>query len=302
MSDYFHPQYRTTATSIYSFGIYLGGALSSVSGIMITGFGWRWTFGIMGIIGMVAGVLGLLLIKEPERGTFDAPKKLDGPAVIKPSPLTQFVRACTEMFVNPTCRWICVAGSFRFFGGYAIGYYMPSYFGNIPDYKDKYNTYLTLNAFVVSVGGFTSAIAGGFISDKLEKRIPTIKSWVCIFGSLLGCPMIAVCLLVQNNFAVSIIFLFFEYLVAECWTGPAITLLINAISPQNKGFAVSAYLFFATLSGTLSTFLLGQFSDSYQLTLYPERYGYILCAFVFFSYLGSIPFFYLAGRSYEDLL
>lgn len=93
MSDYFHPQYRTTATSIYSFGIYIGGALSSVSGVMITGVGWRWTFAIMGIIGIIAGVLGLLLIKEPVRGTFDAPKKADAPAVVKPSPLIQFLRA-----------------------------------------------------------------------------------------------------------------------------------------------------------------------------------------------------------------
>lgn len=61
----------------------------------------------------------------------------------------------------------------------------------------------------------------------------------------------------QNNFWVSITGLFFEYLFAECWSSPAITMLLNAISSQNKGFAVSAYLFFTTISGTISTFLLG---------------------------------------------
>ena len=79
-------------------------------------------------------------------------------------------------------------------------------------------------------------------------------------------------------------------------------MLLNAISPQNKGFAVSAYLFFTTISGTISTFLLGQFVETYSLKVIPQRYGYILCAFVFFSYLGSIPFFYLAGNSYKKLL
>ena len=79
-------------------------------------------------------------------------------------------------------------------------------------------------------------------------------------------------------------------------------MLLNAISPANKGFAVSAYLFFTTLAGTLSTFLLGQFQETFELKAYPERYGYILCAFVFFSYLGSIPFFLLAGNSYKALL
>jgi len=101
---------------------------------------------------------------------------------------------------------------------------------------------------------------------------------------------------------VSITALFFEYLFAECWSSPAITMLINAISPDNKGFAVSAYLFFTTISGTISTFLLGQFSETWDVKNYPARYGYILCAFVFFSYLGSIPFFYLAGNSYKEFL
>jgi len=42
-------------------------------------------------------------------------------------------------------------------------------------------------------------------------------------------------------------------------------MLINAISPDNKGFAVSAYLFFTTISGTISTFLLGLFAETYDL-------------------------------------
>jgi hypothetical protein len=48
--------------------------------------------------------------------------------------------------------------------------------------------------------------------------------------------------------------------------------------------------------------LLGQFATTYDLANHPERYGYILCAFVCFSYLGSLPFFFLAGRSYTAIV
>lgn len=48
-----------------------------------------------------------------------------------------------------------------------------------------------------------------------------------------------------------------EYLVAECWLSPCITMLLNTISPENKGFAVSAFLFAATIAGTISTALAG---------------------------------------------
>ena len=89
-----------------------------------------------------------------------------------------FLRACAEIFVNPTCRWVCIAGSFRFFGGYAIGYYLPSYFSSI--YSDDYTLYGYLNAGVVSGGGLISALTGGYICDRLEHRVPMIKAIVCM--------------------------------------------------------------------------------------------------------------------------
>lgn len=71
IADYFHPNYRTSANSIYSLGIYIGGALSSLTAVIITGLGWRWTFALIGFFGIGAGVLGIFLILEPSRGTFD---------------------------------------------------------------------------------------------------------------------------------------------------------------------------------------------------------------------------------------
>ena len=98
LADYFHPKYRTTANSIYSLGIYIGGALSSLTVLIITGVGWRWMFILVGIIGMGAGVIGFVFIKEPKRGNFD-PKKPDNfVAVKKPSPLVQFLASAKEIF------------------------------------------------------------------------------------------------------------------------------------------------------------------------------------------------------------
>ena len=89
---------------------------------------------IIGSIGVGAGLIGFVFIKEPPRGFFDVKKPENSIKVVKPPPFTQFLNACKEIFANPICRWVCIAGSFRFWGGYAIGYYMPAYFGAIyPD-------------------------------------------------------------------------------------------------------------------------------------------------------------------------
>jgi len=96
--------------------------------------------------------------------------------------------------VNPTSRWTTIAGSFRFFGGYAIGFFMPLYFGGV--YEDYDTEYSVINSVVVSLFGFLSALFGGMVSDHFYKKGEYMsKAYVCMFCSMMGIPMIAVCLL-----------------------------------------------------------------------------------------------------------
>ncbi len=74
ISDYFPPNWRTRANSIYSLGIYVGGGLSSLSILIITAVGWRWMFRIIGIVGLGSAVLTILFVREPKRGRYDPPK------------------------------------------------------------------------------------------------------------------------------------------------------------------------------------------------------------------------------------
>jgi len=39
--------------------------------------------------------------------------------------------------------------------------------------------------------------------------------------------------------------------------------------------------------------------NSFDVDKHPERAGHIMCVMVLFSYLGSIPWFYLSGLSYS---
>jgi MFS family permease len=294
ISDYFHPNYRATVNSLYNGAIYLGGALSSLAAIMIGGLGWRGTYIVIGISGIVAGVLGLFLILEPKRGRYDAPK---AKSTDERTTLQKFVAAAIECVVNPTPRWITIAASARFFAGYAIGYFMPSYFEGV--WKDDIKLYSSLNAIVVSLCGFASALLGGLISDYFSQRgVHMSKAYVCIAGSLLGVPTIIMCTLSKGNFYVAIAGLALEYFFAESWIGPAITMVIDTISPENKGFAVSAFLFFATISGTISTTILGKINVAQDAAEHPEIYGRNLAYWVSIAYLVSCPFFWLAGRTY----
>lgn len=150
ISDYFHPKYRTTANSVYNCAIYLGGGLASLASVIINIVGWRVTYDIIGIIGVVSGILGFILIKEPKRGQFDPKKKVDDRAKLlqehenepqavadeeKKNPIIEilfkFWEALKELFLNETCRYLVVAGVFRYWAGYSIGFFMPKFFGGV---------------------------------------------------------------------------------------------------------------------------------------------------------------------------
>jgi hypothetical protein len=102
---------------------------------------------------------------------------------------------------------------------------MPAFFGSIYT-TDQYKTlYSILNAFVIACAGFISSFCGALASDYFEKKNYMSKSYICILGSLLGCPTIAMCCLTTNSFYLSIAGLFLEYLFAECWSAPAIGMI-----------------------------------------------------------------------------
>lgn len=197
ISDYFHPDSRSFANAVYNLGIYFGGALSSLSIILISSIGWANTFTWMGLIGIGSGVVSFVFILEPPRLRFDPKKEKaeDEEEEEKPGAGTAFINSAREICANETCRYACIAASFRFFGGYAIGFFMPKYFGTVyPTYKDQYSI---ANAFVVSLCGMTSSLSGGYFSDVYEKKgFLMTKAYICVLSAVLGIPTIAMCCLV----------------------------------------------------------------------------------------------------------
>jgi dipeptide/tripeptide permease len=102
----------------------------------------------------------------------------------------------------------------------------------------------------------------GIISDKYEKQNMRIKPQVCCVMSLLAIPTSMTCFLVHDNFTISMTFLFLEYLLAEGWNSPAISMIQQVVDPSVKGVAISIYLFSVTIAGTIASVVVGAVSTS----------------------------------------
>ena len=67
VADYFPPEKRGIPNAILSTGNFIGIALSSISILLIKNFGWRQTYGIMGIVGIIPAALSLFMIRDPRK-------------------------------------------------------------------------------------------------------------------------------------------------------------------------------------------------------------------------------------------
>ena len=75
IADYFPPRQRARALAAFAFGIPLGTAAGTlVGGLLAANYGWRTSFIVVGLIGLLFAPLLRLTVRDPKRGGTDAVK------------------------------------------------------------------------------------------------------------------------------------------------------------------------------------------------------------------------------------
>lgn len=120
--------------------------------------------------------------------------------------------------------------------------------------------------------------------------------------SLLAIPTTVLCFAVNNSFPVSMTFLFLEYLLAEGWNSPAISMIQQVVDPSVKGVAISIYLFSVTIAGTIASVVVGAVSTAMHTKDNPALLGYICAVSCAVPSFFAILCFYVSGRHFEDFI
>lgn len=91
IADYFPPHQRARALAAFAFGIPLGTAAGTlVGGVLAVQYGWRTSFIVVGLLGLLLAPLLRLTVRDPKRGANDIarPAPVDG-APIQPPPAAE---------------------------------------------------------------------------------------------------------------------------------------------------------------------------------------------------------------------
>ena len=286
LADIFPERLIARVNGIFTSGIYIGGGLASLSIILDGQIGWKNTLLTIGSSGIIAILAVLLFVKEP-RETLNAAlieeqsliynrekysgvssgsdKQSEGNVNIIPlrdgvvEYVTTAVRNIRTVLESEEARYIFLAATLRYAAGFCIGVWKaPFVFEKFPGSE---NLFAGTNAVVVSVGGLLSSILGGYVSDLLAKpgsideNKGIARSWVPAVGSLLAVPAWVLFIKAPTP-ELSLLYLFSEYIFAECWFGPTLAALFNAVPNDRRGTAQGIFSVLTAI-GNFAPILIG---------------------------------------------
>ena len=294
IADYYPPEQRASALSIYALGIPIGSILGLLTGGWIAEFwGWRVAFFAVGIPGVLLAIVVKMTIAEPLRGMSD-PRSQSGPQEQPP-----FAETMATLLKNRTMMHIAMGGALTSFVGYGLGQWLPAYFIRLHGLGiAETATYFGL---VLGVASAVGTFLGGNLADRLAKRDERMYTWLPAGGVLFAFPFYLVAMLLdQPYFAIAILVV--PSLLNSLWLGPAFGTIQNLAPMRMRALASAILLFILNIIGLgLGPFLVGVLSDLLSDSYGQESLRYaILIATGAYFWAGA--HFLLAGRTIREAL
>lgn len=179
IGDLFPASRRAKALSVFMIGLPLGIALSFLgSSLLEQRFGWRFTFYIAAIPGLICAVLALL-IWEPVRGAAEV-HKITAAAKRKGSPYLLVLSI-------PTMWWIIASGAFHNFNMYAIGAFLSPFLQRVHQ-LNKLNAGM-ISMVVFGLAGIPGLIVGGMLGDRMVRHKANGRLVVATVAIFISAPL-----------------------------------------------------------------------------------------------------------------
>ncbi|MVM39357.1 MFS transporter [Spirosoma sp. HMF3257] len=287
LSDYFPPEKRATALSIYSTGIYFGILMGFLmGGYLNQQLGWRTAFFVIGIPGIIFSLLFYALVKEPRRGATDA-----NPALVIESPSLRDV--LTRLYSTKTFVYLALATGLHVFCLYGVNNWAPSFLSRLHGMKNS--EIGALLGPIFGIGGAVGSYAGGLLTDYFGK---VDKRWYLklpAYAIIISIPCVTGALFLQNT-TYALICLGLTASLQSLYLGPSIA-VSHSLVPSSMRSLTSAILFFVlNLVGLgFGPLVVGMISDWLTPTLGTEALRWAMSIVIVISF-GSTTLFLMAAK------
>jgi predicted MFS family arabinose efflux permease len=294
--DYVPLRRRSGVFAIHTTGLYAGMMVGmGLAGGLGEIIGWRWTFVVLGLPGMLLAVLVGLTLREPTRGFFDA-QKHEGICL-------SFVETVVILWRCRTYRLLLVWGALGGFVLYGLSQWWPSYYARLYGLRISWvGAYLGL---AIGVGSGVGMLLGGLLADRAAQRDVRLPLVLCSGAAALALPAALASLFVRSALGSMVL----VALVGLFWSvsnGPAIAALYSVVNARQRAMAGAVNTLFTSVLGFgLGPLCVGLLSDALAPSLGRESLRYALLApiclvpamvFILYAAAKSLPSDLLALR------
>lgn len=254
IADYFKPSERARAMGVYMVGAALGtGGGLIIGGILGEMFGWRITFLVLGIPGVLLGILFFLTVKEPQRGRLDAGEESDKQA-------QDIKNTLKSLATNSVYIRISMSFAMLTMIGYAMAFWLaPIMLRNFEIPMSKVGLYLGLTYIAAGVPG---PLIGGYLTDYMAKYDARWRAWIPAIAVIIVTLALWFCV-TATTFEVFLAYFVVAYFVFMIPQGATISVLQSALGAGERAVGSSFALMINSIMGAaIGPLLVGILSDS----------------------------------------
>lgn len=291
LSDYFAEHERATALGIYSLGIPIG----IMFGLFIGGWanellGWRLTFMLVGVPGVLLAVVLWFTVEEPRKRASSGAVQMVQPSVKEVG---------LFLWGQKSFRLMASASAVLAFVSYGVMQWYPVYFIRSHGLSTgEVGTYLAL---VIGVFGGVGTFLGGWLADRLAQRDKRWYLWLPMLATGLATPFFFGVFLSQS-YQAALVFMVAPTLLTTMYAGPVFAMTQGLAPPAMRATAAAVFLFVANIIGLgLGPQFVGLLSDFLRPEFGVESLRYALLITSLFAIVGAVVYGLAARTLRADL-
>jgi predicted MFS family arabinose efflux permease len=291
LADYFMAHERATALGIFA----VGGPIGIMIGLFVGGwlnewFGWRITFMLVGLPGVLIALVVWFTIREPPKGILEG-----GQAPVQSSVGEVF----HFMWTQRSFRLMSLGAALQGFVGYGLVQWYPVFFIRIHGMSTgELGTYLAL---VFGIAGGIGTFFGGYLADMLARRDRRWYLWLPMIGTSLAMPFY-IGVFFSPTSAAAFLFLIIPALLANSFLGPVFSTTQGLVPPHMRATASAVLLFIINIIGLgLGPQVVGLLSDLLRPAFGVDSLRYALFIVSLLTLAGAALFWFGARTLRADL-
>ena len=293
ISDYFPPQKRATALSIYATGVYVGAMIAYLAGgYIVEYFTWRMAFLIVGLPGIPLALLVRFSVRELPRG-FSEERRISTEAPSVGDVLVFLRRQRAFVFIT-------MAGAIQSLSGYGVLAWGPTFLGRVHGMSSiEIGTWLGV---IIGIGGGLGAYLGGVVADRQGKNDRRWYAYLCALVCALGVPFGVGFLLADTRYGSLLSFIPF-YVLGAMYVGPMLSMCQSLVPLQMRATASAVLLFVLNLVGLgAGPTLVGFLNDALAPSYGDAAIRYSLLVVTLGGFVAAALFYRASGWLLSDLV